>query len=69
MIKWINVKDRLPKEPKEGEEAEHILVCLYGEYVHQGYFPGDKFWVDDDFFEIEDGDVTHWAKLNLPEKG
>ena len=63
MIDWKNVKDELPKEPKNGEEAKAILIIMYCS-VYEGYFVDGLFWTGND--KDIDGDTTHWAELNLP---
>jgi len=67
MINWKNVKDELPKETKEGEEATNVLVILYGG-VYQGYFMDGFFWYGDCGDEKdEDKEIVYWTELNMPE--
>jgi hypothetical protein len=66
MIKWIKTLEETPGEPKGNEDARNLLVLLYGE-AYQGYFVDNRFWVNDDTYELEDNDIAFWAELNLPE--
>lgn len=67
MIKWINIEDELPKDyAYTSAMAPTILFCLYGKYIHGGWFLEGKFYSDDDnWYEREE--VTHWAECNMPE--
>ncbi len=66
MIKWIDMNDKHPEDyAYKGVKAPSILFCLYGKYVHKGYFLEGKFTDDNDnWYEIEN--VTHWAECNMP---
>lgn len=71
MMKWINVKDRLPEE-KEEQFSDFVLVYdSCGEYWVSYYDFLNKIWNDYDDFpeEIEvDFYVTHWRPLPKPPK-
>lgn len=71
MIKWFKTTERLPHEydyTKTPRNPQKILVVLHEEYVHEAYFGENSFNVGDDYYDIEDGDITHWAELNMPQK-
>lgn len=66
MIKWINIKDELPKDYAYTEtKAPIILFCLHEIYIYGGYFLEGKFYsTNGKWYEIEE--VTHWAECNMP---
>ena len=60
---WISVKDRLPKNGKEG-----VLIALRWGEVDIGWCE-DGRWDSEFVNEYEDGEVTHWMPLPQPPKG
>ena len=60
---WIPVKDRLPKNGKEG-----VLIALRWGIVDIGWYEEGQ-WSSEFVNEYEDGEVTHWMPLPQPPKG
>jgi len=77
-MKWISVKDRLPKN------TGHVLVCNYDQWGHYhsytvAYYSTKKKWVaSSDMLEAHNYDggagiylddvVTHWAEIEPPKE-
>ena len=60
---WIPIKDRLPKNEKEG-----VLIALRWGMVDIGWYEEGQ-WSSEFVNEYEDGEVTHWMPLPQPPKG
>ena len=76
IIKWISVKDRLPKGAKCGETSENVIVRTTDGEVTTGWLDAigsDKWWLvigtDDSHTCWGLGYVTHWMPLPQPPKG
>ena len=70
MIKWIDIKDELPKDKITKEMKcrgiyPKYLVCFENEYICESmYVPIlKKFSTVNTNFQ-----PTHWAKINLPKR-
>lgn len=64
-IQWISVKDRLPKKKRGSVWSKNVWAwksayCT-GEIEVSAYNHKEKIW------QWRDGDITHWAVINLPE--
>jgi hypothetical protein len=61
MIKWIEYENQKP------EEEDNYLV-YDGEHVDIAYFfmGIDEPWDAPSLSLLDEGEITHWAKINLP---
>ena len=73
MINWIKTKDRLPKQKTKQEMEKEMLECKFPFYlVLDDGEPEVAFYRNDGHWDCPNTgwlkNVTHWAKLNLPEE-
>ena len=61
-MKWISVKDKLPKS------GDDVLLCDKFKTIVLGYRWRNSIYAFDGWTDLSDGYFTHWMELPKPPK-